>query len=122
MTEGSLWFRRLVKDCAKISSHIRVKRIKYGFYRIYWKTLYVHEIYKEMPQKGYDIEDNDIRLISQKYYEDYEDRAELTRKIKNYVEGYWDSLDRVKTRIYMIKNNKTYSEQAKQMYGNTVIK
>ena len=122
MTEGGYWFRRLVKDCKKISPDLRVKRIKYGFYRIYWKTAYIHEVYKEMPQIGHDIEEADIRLVGKKYYEQNEDRAELTRKIKNYVEGYWDSLDRIRTRVYMVKHDKEFHDNAIKAYSQMVVK
>lgn len=121
-TEGSRWFKRLLKDCKQISPHIRVKRIKYGFFRIFWRGAYIHEIYKEMPQFGHDIYENDMRFISKKFFEEYEDRAELTRKIKNYVEGYYDSLDRIKTRVYMMRHNKEMNNIALQGYRKSVIK
>ena len=120
--EGNKWFRRLVKDCRQISPHIRIKRIKYGFYRIYWKQAYIHEVYSEMPQKGHDIEEKDIRLVSQKYYEQNEDRAELTRKIKNYVEGYWDSIDRIRTRVYMMKHDREFNKNSLKAYSQMVVK
>lgn len=121
-THGSRWFRRLIKDIRKISQHIRVKRIRFGFYRIYYKQCYIHELYSEMPQKGYDIDDLDPRFESKKYYEEYEDNAELTRKIKNFVEGYWDSLDKIRTRCYLLKHNKDYYDSAKRAYSNMVVK
>lgn len=119
---GSRWFRRLVNDCKQISPHIRIKRIKYGFFRVYWKQAYVHEIYIEMPQFGHDIYEKDMNFISQKYYEEYEDRAELTRKIKNYKEGYWDSLDRIRTRVYMMRHDKEFYKTAVNRYKTVVIK
>lgn len=120
--EGSLWFRRLIEDCKNISHHIRIKRIKYGFYRIYWRQAYLHEIYKELPQKGYDMDSLDPRLESQKYYEEYEDYNELPRKIKNFVEGYWDSLDHIKTRVYLMRNNKEFNENAHRAYRQMKIR
>ncbi len=120
--QGSRWFKRLLKDCKRISPHIRVKRIKYGFYRIFWKQAYLHEIYKEMPEFGYDIYENDMSLESKKLYEEFEDRAELTRKIKNYVEGYWDSLDRIRTRAWMMKSDKEFNETATRGYQQVVVK
>lgn len=120
--EGSRWFRRFVKDCKKISPHIRIKRIKFGFYRIYWKQAYIHEVYKEMPLYGHDIYEKNINLTSQKYAEEHEDNAELIRKIKNYVEGYHESLDRVLTRNYMMKHDKEFNKNATQMYKQVVIK
>lgn len=120
--EGSRWFRRFLKDIKKISSHIKVKRIKLGFYRLYYDDAYLHEVYKEMPEYGYDLDDLDPRFESQKYYEEYEDNADLTRKIKNYVEGYWDSIDRIRTRVYLMRSNAEYVKSAKNAYKQMYIK
>lgn len=122
MTEGTRWFRRLIKDCKSISPHIRIKRIKLGFYRIYYNDAYLHEVYKEMPEHGYDIDDIDPRFENQSYYEEYEDNAELTRKIKNFVEGYWESIDRIRTRVYMMKNDKEFQTNAKNAYKQMRVK
>lgn len=120
--EGSRWFRRLVKDVRKIDPYLRVKRIKYGFYRIFWKQVYVHEIYKECPLIGHDVVENDHRIESQKYYEEYEDNAQLIRKIKNYKEGYWDAIDRIRTRVYMMRHNKEYHENASRRFQQFTVK
>jgi len=120
--EGSLWFRRLLKDCKKISSHIRVKRIKNGFFRIYYKQAYIHEIYKEAPMIGYTMDSLDPRFESKKFWESKEDRADLTRQVKNYIEGYWDSLDRIRTRMYMFRNNYEFYKTAVDGYKTLVIK
>ena len=116
LKEGSLWFKRLKKETEKISSHIRFKRIKHGFYRIYWDQAYLHEVFKEMPIKGYDLIDVDPRLESKKYYEEYEDNAELTRNIKNYIEGYYDSKKTIQTRCYMMRNNWEFNDNARKAY------
>lgn len=120
--EGSKWFRRLKKECEKISQYIRIKRIKYGFYRIYWRNIYVHEVYKEMPEKGYDIDIIDPRLENRSYFEEFEDRAELTRKVKNYVEGYWDSLDTIRTRVWMLRHDKEFNHNSEIAYRQMVVK
>lgn len=120
--EGTLWFRRFIKDCKQISSHIKVKRIKLGFYRIYYDNAYLYECYKEMPEHGYDIETEDPRFESRSYYEEYEDNAELTRKIKNFVEGYWEALDAVRTRVWLMKNNKGFNDSAKRAYRQMYVK
>lgn len=120
--EGSRWFRRLQKDCLKISSHIRFVRVKLGFYRVYWDDAYIHEVYKEMPEFGYDIDDLDPRFENQKYWEEYEDNADLTRKIKNYVEGYYDSLDRIKTRVYLLKNDAEFNKSSRGAYKQMYIR
>lgn len=93
-----------------------------GFYRIYWQDAYLHEVYKEMPQKGYDIEEEDPRLESKQYYEEYEDTVDTVRTIKNFVEGYYDSLDHIKTRVYLLKNDKEFEQTAKNAYKQVYIK
>lgn len=120
--EGSLWFRRLLKDLKKISRHIRVKRIRNGFFRIYWKDAYIYEVYKEMPARGYGIETVDPRFESKKFWEEKEDRADLTRQLKNFVEGYYDALDHIKTSVYQMRHNKEHYELTRKGYSQTVIK
>lgn len=120
--EGSIWFKKLYKDSTKLSKYIRFKRIKMGFYRIYWKQAYVHEVYKYMPAKGYDFIDDDPRFENRKYYEEYEDKAELTMKIKNYMEGYYDSWSKIKTRVYNMRNNDEAYRAAREAYKEMRIK
>ena len=123
MEQGTRWFRRLLKDIKKIDPYLRVVRAKFGFYRIYWKQTYIHEIYKEMPLIGYDFTIEDPRMLeSQKYFEEYEDSNEITRKVKNYKEGYWDSLDRIKTRVWMMRHHKEFNKEATKAYQKMVIK
>lgn len=117
---GNHWFRRFVRDCEKISPHIRFKRIKYGYVRIYWngagENAYLGECYKDMPEVGYDWYDLDPRLESRAYYEQYEDQIEMTRKIKNFVEGYWDNLDQIRTKVFQLKHNKEFYKTVTQGY------
>jgi hypothetical protein len=120
--EGSRWFRRLRKELRQISPHIRLVRIKMGFYRIFWKNAYIHEIYKDMPQKGYDVERLDPRLTNQSYYEEFEDNVEVIRTVKNFVEGYYDSIATIKTRSFMMKNNKEFNETSRNAYKQFVVK
>lgn len=122
MTEGSKWFRRFVRECRRISPYIRIKRIKYGFYRIYYKHAYIGECYKSMPQIGYDHNDYDRRFDDKKFYESKEDNAELSMKVKNFVEGYFDSRDRIRTRIWMFRHDKEFNETALKGYGQVVVK
>ncbi len=124
---GSYWFRRFRDEALSMSPHIRFRRIKYGFYRIYWVSggghpAYIGECYKEMPEIGHDVEEKNYQLDSKKYYEEYEDNADLIRKIKNFVEGYWDNLDRIKTKIYMLKNDSEFRKEAQRAYASFVIK
>ena len=120
--QGSFWFKRLVRECKKISPHIRIVPIKMGFYRIYWKEAYMHECYSEMPYKGYDIEEEDPRLMDKHYYEEYEDNVQLTRKIKNFVEGYVDSIAKIKKRVWLFKNDQEHYKQAKRAYRTMKVK
>ena len=120
--QGSPWFRRLYKECCKLSPHLRFVRVKFGFYRIYWKQAYIHEVYKEMPEHGYDITNEDPRFESEKYYAEFEDQAEITRKIKNYVEGYHDSIDNIRTRVWMMRNDKEFNEEATKAYRTLTVK
>lgn len=120
INEGNYWFKRFQKEMKRIDPHIHVKRIKYGYYRIYWmgggENAYLGECKKEMPEVGYDIEEKDIFLEDQKYYEEYEDQIELTNKIKNFVEGYWDSIGSLTTRVYQMKNDKEFYKTATKGY------
>lgn len=126
MVEGTPWFRRFYKECKKMSPHIEFKRIKYGFYRIYFhnggERAYIHEVYKEMPYKGYHQETVDPNWQDKSYYEEFEDNVQFIRNIKNYVEGYWDSIRRVRTRIYMLKNDKEFRETATKAYKQIHVK
>lgn len=120
--EGSLWFRRLKRELPKIDKRIRLKRIKFGFYKVFWKQAYVHEVFKEMPSKGYDFEDYDPRLENRSYYEEYEDHVKMIRTIKNFKEGYYDSIDRIRTRMYLMKNSNEHYENSQRAYQHTVIR
>lgn len=120
--EGSYWFRRLLKDIKKIDNNLVVKRAPHGFYRVFFKRAYIHEIYKECPMIGYDFEIDDPSLESKKYYEELEDGNEITRKVKNYKEGYWDSLDRIKTRVWLMRHDKEYNENATKAYQQMVVR
>ena len=119
---GNYFFKRLVNDCKKISPYIRFKRIKHGFYRIYWRNAYLHECYKWMPIVGYDFEDYDPRFESRSYYEEYEDNADLTMKIKNFREGYFDALNTIKRRVYLMRNQREFYERSKRAYKQVRIK
>lgn len=120
--KGSRWFRRFLKDCKRISKHIRVKRIKHGFYRVYFRHGYIGECYKEMSPKGYDIDEIDNRFEDRKFWESREDRAELTRKVKNYVEGYVESLDMVTTNTYMMRHSAEHNKEAELACSTHVVR
>ncbi len=118
----TLWFKRLVKDCKKISPHIKFRRISHGFYRVYFNQAYIHEVYKEMPEFGHDIQDKDFNFITKKYNEEYETNADYIREIKNFVEGYWDALDTILTRTFMMKHDKEFNEIATNRYKTVIVK
>ena len=69
-----------------------------------------------MTPVGYDFEAYDPRFDNQSYYQEYEDQAELTMKIKNYKEGYYDALQRIRTRVYMMKNDSEFYKAAVDAY------
>jgi hypothetical protein len=123
--EGSEWYKRFVDYCKSISPHIYIKPIKQGFSRIYWRSggrkLYIHEVYRWMPLIGYDVFDKDEGFESHRYFEEFEDSAELTLNIKNFVEGYWDSKSTIDKRVYMFRNNKEYNEEQEQLSKQIVV-
>lgn len=124
--EGSVWYKRLKKECEQISPHLRFIPIKLGFVRIYWDRggtpAYIHEVYRWMPYKGYDIEEEDPRFESHRYYEEYEDSATLTLKLKNFVEGYYDSIAAIRKRVRLFKNNKEAYQTFTNAYKEVRVK
>lgn len=120
--KGNVWFRRLRAELESKSPHLRFKEIKLGFYRIYYKGFYIGEVYSCMPPKGYDIEEEDPRLVDRYYYEEHEDKAKLTRNIKNFVEGYFDTSKDMATRLYMLRNDAEFYENSKKAYQEMRVK
>lgn len=120
--EGSYWFRRFMRDLSKVSKYIKVRRIRHGFFRIYWKDAYVHEVYKEMPYKGYVWYTESPYKESLRLVQQWEQDGEVQRKVKNFVEGYVDALKAIKLRVYQFKNNDEHYQTAKDMYKQMVIK
>ena len=120
--EGSVWFRRLVKELRRASKHFRIVPIRHGFYRVYWKDAYVHELYKELPPKGYSIYTENPYAESLALIQDYEQDGEIQRKIKNFVEGYYDAKKAIMLRMYQFRNNDEHYQIAKDMYKQVVIK
>jgi hypothetical protein len=123
---GTRWYRRFKKEAEKMSKHIRFKNIKFGFVRIFWigdgASAYIGECSKFMPEIGYDIEEKNYQLESKKYFEEFEENTELIQKIKNFREGYWDSRDRLLTKVYMLKNNQEFRMEAQKAYSQMVVK
>ena len=75
-----------------------------------------------MPEVGYEIEAYNPRFENRSYYEEREDNVELTRNIKNYVEGYWDAIDTIRTRSYMMKHDSEFNKTATKAYQQVAIK
>lgn len=120
--EGSYWFRRLIRELYANSKYFRVRRIRHGFFRIYWKDAYVHEVYKEMPMRGYVWYTESPYKDSLKLVLEYEQDGEIQRKVKNFVEGYQEASKAIKLRTYQFKNNDEHYKLAKDMYKQVVIK
>lgn len=109
-----------------MSPHLKFVPITHGYYRVYFvnggESAYIHEVWKWMPYHGYDIEEKDMNLVSQRYFEEYEDQLTLNRKIKNFVEGFCECMETTKTRLYMLRNSKEFREEATKAYRQVVIK
>lgn len=75
-----------------------------------------------MPPKGYDRVEEDPRLMEQSYYQEYEDSVKMTREIKNFIEGYYDSSKNFKTKMYQLRNDPEFYETAKKAYQTMYIK
>ena len=118
----TFWFKRLEKDIHNLSSNIRLVRGRNGFYRVYFKNAYLHEVFEELPQQGYDFEDYDPRFESQDYYEEFEYVDDLIRKVKNYKEGYWDAIGTIKRRFWLLRNNLDFYNEATGLYKDMVVK
>ncbi len=114
--EGSYWFKRIQEDLRSLSSQLYLVPIAHGFFRIYFKQAYVGELYKEMPEYGYDITDEDMSLDDKTYYINKMEDGEVQRKIKNFVEGYVQVLDQVQTRYYMLRHNSEFYKEATSGY------
>lgn len=122
MSSGSRYFRRIVNEAKKISPHIRFKRIKHGFYRIYFRNAYIGECSKDMNLIGHDIEEKNWNMEDFSYYRQMDDLADQTARLKNFREGYVETLDMLRTRTFMIKHNKEFYERARQGYSQLRIK
>lgn len=119
---GSRWFRRFKAECEEMSPHVRFRRIKFGFYRIYYKGFYIGECYKEMSPVSYDIEELNVNLSKQSYFEEYEDNAKTVRQIKNFVEGYYDSIASFKRRMYMLRTDDEFYKTSRDAYRTMYVK
>lgn len=119
---GNGWFQRLKREIERISPDVQFRKIKFGFYRIYWRKAYIGECYDSLPPKGYDKTEDDVRFMNQSYYEEFEDSAQLTRQIKNFVEGYYDTIKTLRTRLYMLKNNQEFRDNAQKAYRTMYVK
>lgn len=120
--KGSYWFNRFKKDVKKISPDIVIREIRNGFYRIYYKNAYIGECWGNMPEMGYDIFERSQGFENYEYYQDYHSNADTALRVKNFVEGYWESLEKIRIRLYQFKNDKEFYERAINGYKTMRIK
>ncbi len=107
----SHYFKRFKRECEQLSKHIKFKRIKHGFYRIYYKNLYIHECSSNMQAVAYDIEDiNPMVYESKQFYEEYEDNIDMIKTFKNYVEGYSDAIQVVRRRLWLHRHDDEFNK------------
>ncbi len=118
----SVWFKRLVREMKEISGHIRFVQLKGGFYRIYYRQAYVGECYGNMPELGYEIEERAQGLEDYSFYQQHHDTIDTTLRIKNFVEGYWETHNRLRTRLMQMKNSSEHYEMARKGYSQLRIK
>ena len=114
----SLWFKKLERELPKISKNLRLVRLKLGFYRIYYKSHFIAEAFEELTQNWQNIEDYDPRLESQKYYEEYEDHVKMVRTLKNFMEGYYDLISKIRRCVYMLRHNEEFARRSGNIYNN----
>lgn len=107
----SHYFKRFKRECEHISPHIKFKKIKHGFYRIYWKHIYLYECSENMPYRGYSIEiENPMVNESKRFYEEYEENIEMIKIMKNFVEGYSESIDHVRRRVWLHRHDREFNK------------
>lgn len=122
----SYWFRRFVRHCRKLSPYIEVVPLKHKFCRIYWrgggKCAYLYEVPMDMEEFGREWTHYNPRLESQQFYEEYEDNIDVIKQVKNFKEGYWEAIDRINTKFFLLRNNEEFRKSAEQMYKNVHVK
>lgn len=122
MIEGSVWFKRLVREMKSISKHVRFVKLKAGFYRIYFRQAYIGECFKNMPEMGYDIYDRTLNFEDYSYYQQHHNTIDTTLRVKNFVEGYRETKDKLITRLTQMRDNREFYEQARKGYSQMRIK
>ena len=119
---ASQFYKRFKRECRKISPHIRFKRIRCGFVRLYYKSSYLHEVDENMPYHGYDFEVYNPRLENRSFYEEHEDNLDVIKTVKNYKEGYIDAIDTIRTRMYLHRHSAEFNDNAEKAYRQMVVK
>ncbi len=115
----SSYFKRFKRECEKLSKHIKFKRIKHGFYRIYYKNLYIHECSSNMPCVAVELdEENPMVYESKQFYEEYEDNIDMIKRFKNYIEGYYDAIDVVRRRVWMRRHDDEFNKITTEVMEN----
>ena len=118
----SSYCKKFIKKLRSTSPHIKIRKLKHGFYRVYFQNAYLMEFFEEMPLRGYTFEDYDPRMESQSYFEELDDHYDLVRNLKNFKEGYVDSLKNLAKRLYLFKHNSEFNERTRKIYAQAVIK
>ena len=118
----STWFKRARAECESMSPYIRFKRIRMGFWRVFFKNSYLHECTEDMKVKGYDIIEPNPRLERREFFQEYEDNIDAIMHVKNYREGYHDFMDHIRTRVFLHKSDKEFSANAEKAYSQFVVK
>lgn len=114
--------KKCINEIQGMSKHFKVVPVRQGFARIYWKSAYIHEIPLSMFRYGYDIKELDQRVESQEYYEEYEDGNNMVMYIKNYREGYYDTMLTIRKRFWLLKHSQEHYERTLNAYKKMVIK
>lgn len=114
----SYWFKRLERELPKIDSRLRLVKLKLGFYRIYRGAHFIGEAYEELGPNWREIESYDPRLENQSYYEEYEDHVKMVRTLKNFMEGYYDLVSKIRRCVYQLRHNEEFARRSGNIYNN----
>jgi hypothetical protein len=105
-----------------MSPHIRFQPIKHGFYRIYFRNAYIGECFKDMPEMGYEIFERSFQFDDYSHYQEFHDNVDTTLRVKNFVEGYWETKKRLRMKLYNIHMDKEFYATALKGYSQARIK
>lgn len=75
-----------------------------------------------MNLRGHDIEEKNWNMEDFSYWRTHGDVADQSAKLKNFREGYTETLNLLRTRTFMIKHDKEFYERARAGYSQLRIK